>query len=104
MKPATLCSMERITKLLPHAIRKTGMGNSVEAAEVIEAAEAILPTVFEPIMTRRMKPLYIKNRTLTISCDNTTVAQELKLREPEILHRLNQRLGKPLVDRIRYFS
>lgn len=100
----TMARMEGIRQLVSRAVRRAGVEPSIDAARVVVAAEEVLATIFEPAIAVRMKPLYLKNRTLTVSCDSSTVAQELKLREPDILAALTKKLGNTLVDRLRYFS
>lgn len=96
--------MEPIKNLVSQSVKKAGADKSVEAARVVEITEKIIEKIFGKKMTMHIKPLYLKNRTLTVSCTNSTVAQELKLQEPDILERLTKKLGKNLVDRIRYFA
>lgn len=96
--------MDTIKQLLPRSVQHAGIAASIDAARVVTMATRVLEEIFDPAIAARMKPLYLKNRTLTVNCDSTTVAQELKLRETEILAQLTEKLGAQLVDRIRYFS
>ncbi|EKE06228.1 MAG: hypothetical protein ACD_19C00037G0001 [uncultured bacterium] len=48
------------------------------------------------------KPLFLKNRTLTVSCASSVMAQELRLNQKELIEEINKRIGKSEVDRIRY--
>lgn len=96
--------MDTIKQLLPRSVQRAGIATSIDAARIVTTATRVLEKIFEPAIAVRMKPLYLKNRTLTVSCDSTTVAQELKLQETEILAQLTEKLGAQLVDRIRYFS
>ena len=96
--------MEKIRHLITQSVRRSGAEPSVEAARIVAEATAILASLFGADIASHMKPLYVKNRTLTVSCTSSTVAQELKLRESEILDKLNHTLALQLVDRIRYFS
>ncbi|MEK7532351.1 MAG: DUF721 domain-containing protein [Patescibacteria group bacterium] len=100
----TIRTMDTIKQLLPRAVQHNGIAASIDAARVVTTATLVLEDIFDPTIAARMRPLYLKNRTLTINCDSTTVAQELKLRETEILTKLEDRLGAKLIDRIRYFS
>ncbi|OGL88391.1 hypothetical protein A3H75_01780 [Candidatus Uhrbacteria bacterium RIFCSPLOWO2_02_FULL_51_9] len=96
--------MEKLHHLITQSVRRSGVQPSVEAAKIVDEATAILGSLFGVDLASHMKPLYVKNRTLTVSCTSSTVAQELKLRETEILEKLNLKLAGRLVDRIRYFS
>lgn len=101
---ATIVRMETMKHLLTQSVQRAGVAASVDAARVVTAAEQVLRAIFTPEVAARMKPLYLKNRTLTVSCDSSIVAQELKLREPDILAALAKKLGSASVDRLRYFS
>jgi len=48
------------------------------------------------------RPLFIKNRTLTVSCANSEVAQEIGQNQQEIVEKINLKLGKKELDRVRY--
>jgi len=96
--------MHPIKNIVNQSVKKAGADKSIEAAGVVEAVEKIIEKLFGTEMAKYIKPLYLKNRTLTVSCTNSTVAQELKLQEPEILGQLTDKLGGKLVDRIRYFA
>ena len=47
-------------------------------------------------------PLFLKNRTLTVACANSDIAQELRGKIEEVIVKINDKLGKNEVDRIRY--
>lgn len=96
--------METMKHLLTQSVQRAGVAASIDATRVVAAAEQVLCAIFTPSIAAHMKPLYLKNRTLTVSCSSTTVAQELKLRESDILAKLTDALGASLVDRLRYFS
>ncbi len=97
--------MQPLGKIVKQTVQQKGdVAKGVEAANIVETADKVLGEVFDDEVKSMMKPLYIKNRTLTISCSSSTVAQELKLNEPQILGKLEEALGEKLVDRIRYFA
>lgn len=95
--------MEPLKKLVNQSVNSE-TAKSVQAAEVVDAASGVIKDIFDEEMLVHMKPLYLKNRTLTISCSGSTVAQELKLHETEMLKKLEEQLGQKLIDRIRYFA
>src|SRR3989338_9937430 len=76
----------------------------LEASFVIETAVQIFEELFGMESKKFVKPLFLKNRTLTISCTNSVFAQEIRLRQNEILEKINLKLGDKEVDRIRYLS
>lgn len=76
----------------------------VLAARVVEEAESVFRDFFGPEVARSIKPLYLKNRTLTVTCSQSAVAQEIRLNQPALVQKINIKLGGSEVDRIRYLS
>lgn len=75
----------------------------IDAALVVEAAAKVMVKVFGDLSSQ-LKPLYLKNRTLTVSCGNSTLAQEIRLNQAKIVEQINKEIGRNEVDRIRYLS
>jgi predicted nucleic acid-binding Zn ribbon protein len=76
----------------------------MEAGQIVEIAEEIFKDLFGAEEAIHVKPLFLKNRTLTVTCSSSTVAQEIRLNQGEIVDRINEKMGKKEVDRIRYLS
>ena len=83
---------------------KKALQKQIEASDVVTAAVAVFIEVFGETEAVHVKPLYVKNRTLTVTCSGATVAQEIRLNQAEIVQKLNDTVGKNEVDRIRYLS
>lgn len=76
----------------------------VEAAEIIEIAQKAFLEIFGEELANHAHPQFLKNRTLTVTCGSAALAQEIRLRQKEIVDSINKILGKSEVDRIRYLS
>lgn len=76
----------------------------LEANAIVGAAEAVFKEVFPEDLASHAKPLFLKNRTLTVTCTSSALAQEIRLRQGEIVDKINKKLGKSEVDRIRYLA
>ncbi len=74
----------------------------VEASLILEYAESALRDLLGAEQARFAKPLFLKNRTLTITCSTSAVAQEIRLYQGKIVEAINRSIGKKEVDRIRY--
>ncbi len=94
--------MHSLKDLIPKSINKAGIAGSVEAAVVCEKFGEVIKETFGQAWQQNCKPLYIKNRTITVACLNNVVAQEVKLREKGLLESLEKKLEKKLVERIRF--
>lgn len=69
---------------------------------VVVYAEEALREVIGQEISLETKPLFLKNRTLTVTCSSSATAQEVRLHQQEIIEKINQKLEKTEVDRIRY--
>lgn len=76
----------------------------VEATQFLEYASATLVELLGKEQAYHAKPLFLKNRTLTISCATTVVAEEVRNRQTEIVDKINEKIGKKEVDSIRYLA
>jgi len=78
-----------------------GLQKQEESGEVVEYAIIAVKELLGD-SAKKTKPLFLKNRTLTITCDNQKVAQEVRDNQQAIVDKINDKLGKKDVDRIRY--
>ena len=74
----------------------------LQSSQIVECAKELLLEVFGKEQEKNIAALFLKNRTLTISCANSAVAQEVRLHQQEIVDGVNKKIGKNEVDRIRY--
>ncbi|MBU0597112.1 DUF721 domain-containing protein [Patescibacteria group bacterium] len=91
-----------ISKLKKNSQKQTEA--ELEAAEINEIAENIFKEVFGEEQSHHAKPLYLKNRTLTVTCSSPDIAQEIRENQKNIVQKINDKLGKNEVDRIRYLA
>lgn len=92
----------KISDLLDQSTKKAGVSDQVEAVDVINHFADIISTQFTKTLKNRVKPLYLKNKTLTVSCESQVVASELKLHERKILQLLNKGQSEIPVRTIRF--
>lgn len=80
----------------------TNLQKQVETSSIIDIAGEVMKEFFGPDSVELTRPLFLKNRTLTVSCASSVMAQELRLRQKELVEEINKKIGKSEVDRIRY--
>ncbi|OGH60133.1 MAG: hypothetical protein A2725_00595 [Candidatus Magasanikbacteria bacterium RIFCSPHIGHO2_01_FULL_33_34] len=83
---------------------RSQLKNQVEASQILEFASIALVDLLGKEQAYHARPLFLKNRTLTISCATTNVAQEIRNNQAEIVDKINIKLGKKEVDSIRYLA
>ncbi|MBT3817549.1 MAG: DUF721 domain-containing protein [Candidatus Magasanikbacteria bacterium] len=76
--------------------------NQIDATAVIEFAQKVFEEQFGKNDAACVKPLFLKNRTLTVTCSSSAVAQEIRLNQAEIVEKMNKVMDGDHVDRIRY--
>ena len=91
-----------IGKMIPEHLKHSKVGDALEATAVLSIFMQKAKELWGEAIEQDMKPLYIKNKTLTIAVTNAVLAQELKLHEDSILVFLNKSNDKELVERLRY--
>ena len=92
----------KISDLLNKNIKKSGASEQVSAIDILNEFNRIIKEHYAKNLKDRVKPLYIKNKTLTVSCDNQTTASELKLCERKIIQELNKGREEPIIQTIRF--
>ena len=92
----------KISDLLNKNIKKSGVSEQVSAIDILNEFNRIIEARYAKNLKDRVKPLYIKNKTLTVSCDNQTTASELKLCERKIIQELNKGREEPIIQTIRF--
>jgi len=76
----------------------------LDDSQVVEESKVVLSEMFGEDLAKQATPLFLKNRTLTISCSSSAMAQEIRLNQVQIVEKLNEKLGRSEVDRIRYLA
>lgn len=84
--------------------QKGPLKKQLDDSQVVEEAKLVLLDLFGEEMSKQANPLFLKNRTLTISCASSAMAQEIRLNQVQIVEKLNEKLGRIEVDRIRYLA
>ena len=88
---------------LKHKKNAPGIKKQIESAEAIDAATAVFEELFGSEASK-VKPLFVKNRTLTVTCSSASVAGEIRINQQMIVEKINQKTGTSEIDRIRYLA
>ncbi|PIZ94216.1 MAG: hypothetical protein COX81_04165 [Candidatus Magasanikbacteria bacterium CG_4_10_14_0_2_um_filter_37_12] len=80
----------------------TSVKNDQVDSEVLDFATIVFVDLFGSGLGSQAKPLFLKNRTLTVSCSSPEIVQGIRDNQSTIVEKINEKLAKPEVDRIRY--
>ena len=76
----------------------------VEASLVVEKTNDVLLEFFGVESKRFAQAVYFKERTISITCLSSVMAQEIKLNEKKIITAINNKLGGQTVEKVRYLA
>jgi predicted nucleic acid-binding Zn ribbon protein len=93
-----------LKSLLPKSIKRSGLGRAVEAAQVLKEYETILKEILPARAMDKIKPLYVKDRVLTVASLSSVIAQELGFKEAELVRKINAVFGQNVIEKIRYIT
>ncbi|TSC76865.1 MAG: hypothetical protein G01um101431_48 [Parcubacteria group bacterium Gr01-1014_31] len=79
--------------LLPRALRTAKITDQVQAAQVLDAAQRVLAQLLPPQAMTGVQVLQLRQGTLTIRVPSSAVANELRLRQGDVLRQLNAQVG-----------
>jgi predicted nucleic acid-binding Zn ribbon protein len=83
-------------------MRRGRVGGQLRAAVVIAQASAALEELFGSESAAKMRPRSFRDGRLKIACDASVYAEEIRLREKEVIASINARLGGPYVKVLYY--
>lgn len=83
---------------------KDALGKQVQAASVLDAATTVFEQRFGKEEAAQVVPRFVKNKTLTVTCSSSVIAQEIRLNQAEIVDQINDVCGAKEIDRIRYLA
>ena len=87
---------------MPHNFSKEPGKKHAENEEFLQIANEALAQVLGVDNLSSVKPLFLKNRTLTVVCIKSEMAPFIRESQQVIVEKINQLLGKNEVDRVRY--
>jgi len=95
-------TFEPLGKILNKSTKRYSFSKGVKAVLVIDQFHKIIKDTWGENILEQVRALHLKDKKITIACMNSVAAQEIRLRESEILEKLNQELGKGVVEKLRY--
>jgi len=98
----TITMFQPIKNLLPKSLERSKIGRQVEISMILEEFNRVVEKILGEKATRRIKPLYLKNKVITVATLSSVLAQELKLNEEKIIKKINEKFGREIVLKLRY--
>ena len=83
-------SFRPLKDLLPQAIRTAKISDQVRAAQVLALCREAIASVLPPNVAAQVQPLLVRHEAVVPEVPASAVAHELRLRQGEILSRVNR--------------
>lgn len=96
--------MDKISKLTRNTLVDKNLGRAAEAAFICHLSNKAIQDFFDKDFLKEIKIISFRDGYLFFSTSNSTYAQEIKMKEKEIVSKTNELLGKKLVEKIRFKS
>lgn len=96
--------MQSLGNILNFKAKRSAVMKGVLGALAVETADKILIGIFGEKAKESCRTTYLKNRVLTIACLSSVMAQEIRLRECQIIKAINEKLGSREVEKIKYLA
>ena len=94
--------MEHISKFLSKRITQSGFSQQVKTSLIIEEFNKLINNIFGANLSKKIKPLYLKNNILNVACLSSAMAQEMNFKKAEIIEKINTKFGSNVVKDIRF--
>ena len=91
-----------IKKILPYLINRLGLKREIEINKIFSLWPDLVVKICGQNYKEKLKPLYFKNRTLFISCPDSIWANELQLRQEELLRKINQHFNQKKIEKLKF--
>jgi len=95
----------RVTQdLLSRTLKRFGISEQVQAAQVLEEFQKQAINLLGNGVKNKIKPLYLKNKTIHVSVVSTVLATEIRLYQKRILEAINKKYKKTVVKKIQFLT
>lgn len=91
-----------LKNLLYQSLQRAGIAEQVRAAMTCDVFNEIVYQLLGPQAKGKVRGLYVKNGTLTVSVSSSSLGQEIKLHEFDILEKLAKNREIVEVSRLRF--
>ncbi len=94
--------LSSIKSHLTRSINKAGIYKQVEAARVCDYWNEAIENIFNAEVAGKAKALKCKGGIVTVAVLSSSLAQEFKFKEEEIIDAMNKKAGAEVVRKIRF--
>jgi len=93
-----------IAKVIAKKFGQSSLAKKVTAALVCDEFNRIILKIWGEKIKDSAQAMYLKDKILTVACLSPVVAQEIKMKEEELLNELKKKFGDGVVDKLRLLT
>lgn len=97
-------SFTKLGNLMNSKFNQSPLKKKITAALVCEEFDKIMFAVWGEKIKKSAQTMYLKDKVLSVAVLSSVVAQELKLRETELIEKINSKFGERVVERLRFLQ
>jgi len=94
--------MEHISKFLSKRITQSGFSQQVKTSLIIEEFNKLIIKIFGANLSKKIRPLYMRDNILTVACLSSVMAQEINFKKAEIIEKINKKFSSIAVKDIKF--
>jgi len=92
--------IERIDKLVSASKKIGGISKQIKTAMLADVALDVLNMKFGSAAAAKMRVRRVKAGTVSVTCESSVLAEEIRLHEPDLITEINNRLEGEKIERI----
>jgi predicted nucleic acid-binding Zn ribbon protein len=97
-------SFTSISKVIAKKFGRSPLAKSVTAALVCDEFNRLILEKWGEKIKDTARAMYVKDKILTVACLSPVVAQEIKMKEGELLEKIKEKFGEGIVERLRLLT
>lgn len=94
----------KLENLLDRSVKKAGLSHRLEYSKIFEAFVGTVQNQFGLAAASKVRPLYIKDRVLTVACLSAPLVEAIQAGERQLLEALNQPYQQKIVETLRFIT
>lgn len=96
--------MEDLGSILESKFKTKALGKNIVTTLAITEANEIMEKILGADIKKSARAVYIKEQVLYIACLDLETAKIIKAKESKIIDRLNNKMGKKAITKLRYLA
>lgn len=93
----------RLKNIIPLVASRLNLEKQTKEQQIYSLWPLIISRVYGTEYGDRFKPVQFRNKVLFITCPNSVWVNELQMKSEELTKKINQEIGFPAVERIKFF-